>query len=209
MSETLEAAADRHECGVCWHVYDAAAGDEAWQVPPGTPFAALPAHWRCPNCDSGKERFLALGADSPMAARLRALAAGYRAAEARLRGLPVHNPALEVALVGFVAQGEGFAGVAVTPWSMNLVWLPARAEAIAAALGETVEHVLPGGAFDFLVVELDGVGRFLSCSLFSPMAEFADAEAARLAAEAAAQEALTPPAPPPPPARGRRALFGG
>ncbi len=30
------------ECGICWAVYDPALGDDVAQVPPGTPFAALP-----------------------------------------------------------------------------------------------------------------------------------------------------------------------
>jgi rubredoxin len=32
----------RRECGICWTVYDPAAGDDLAQVPPGTPFEALP-----------------------------------------------------------------------------------------------------------------------------------------------------------------------
>jgi rubredoxin len=55
-------AAARLECGICWTVYDPAEGDEVAQVPPGTPFAALPDHWRCPNCDAPKMKFLVLGA---------------------------------------------------------------------------------------------------------------------------------------------------
>lgn len=50
----------RLECGVCWWVYDPLAGDEASQVPPGTPFANLPAYWRCPQCDAPREKFMAL-----------------------------------------------------------------------------------------------------------------------------------------------------
>jgi rubredoxin len=51
----------RLECGVCWWVYDPAVGDDYAQVVPGTPFAALPGHWHCPNCESPKARFLVLG----------------------------------------------------------------------------------------------------------------------------------------------------
>lgn len=50
--------ASRLECGVCWTVYDPALGDEVWQIPPGTPFAELPAHWTCPNCSAEKRSFL-------------------------------------------------------------------------------------------------------------------------------------------------------
>ncbi len=38
----------RLECRICWYVYDPAQGDEVDQIPPGTPFSALPDHWRCP-----------------------------------------------------------------------------------------------------------------------------------------------------------------
>jgi rubredoxin len=52
--------ATRFECRICWHVYDPAAGDAVWQVPPGTAFADLPAHWSCPNCAATKDGFLLL-----------------------------------------------------------------------------------------------------------------------------------------------------
>jgi len=50
----------RLECGVCWWVYDPAESDEASRIPPGTAFAHLPAHWRCPECDAPPEKFLVL-----------------------------------------------------------------------------------------------------------------------------------------------------
>lgn len=46
------------ECKICWQRYDPAKGDEVWQIPPGTPFAALPAHWCCPQCDGDREQFM-------------------------------------------------------------------------------------------------------------------------------------------------------
>lgn len=48
------------ECKICWYVYDPAQGDAQWQIPAGTPFSALPAHWRCPNCDGDSEQFMVL-----------------------------------------------------------------------------------------------------------------------------------------------------
>jgi rubredoxin len=53
----------RMECKICWWVYDPAQGDDVWQTPPGTPFSALPEHWRCPVCDGAREQFMVL--DSP------------------------------------------------------------------------------------------------------------------------------------------------
>lgn len=52
--------ASRLECKICWWVYDPATGDTQWQIQPGTPFADLPEHWRCPNCDGDAEQFLVL-----------------------------------------------------------------------------------------------------------------------------------------------------
>ena len=55
------AARARRECKICWQVYDPAEGDPlVWQIPPGTPFADLPAHWTCPNCSATKDQFLVL-----------------------------------------------------------------------------------------------------------------------------------------------------
>jgi rubredoxin len=53
----------RLECKVCWHVYDPAKGDPAWQIPPGTAFNDLPGHWTCPDCSSPKDGFLVLSDD--------------------------------------------------------------------------------------------------------------------------------------------------
>ena len=38
------------QCKVCWYVYDPALGCEEMDVPPGTPFNELPAHFVCPDC---------------------------------------------------------------------------------------------------------------------------------------------------------------
>jgi rubredoxin len=55
------AAGARLECKICWQVYDPAEGDPvAWQIPAGTPFSELPAHWSCPNCSATKDQFLVL-----------------------------------------------------------------------------------------------------------------------------------------------------
>jgi len=54
---------DRFECGICWTIYDPAAGDDVAQIPPGTPFDELPDDWCCPHCDGPKSRFLRLGDD--------------------------------------------------------------------------------------------------------------------------------------------------
>ena len=54
--QTRDRATTRLECKICWTVYDPAEGDEVWQIPPGTPFTELPAHWSCPNCAAEKQK---------------------------------------------------------------------------------------------------------------------------------------------------------
>jgi len=51
-------SSERRECGICWTVYDPADGDPVAQVPPGTPFDALPENWTCPNCEAPKHKFM-------------------------------------------------------------------------------------------------------------------------------------------------------
>lgn len=46
------------ECKICWYRYMPADGDDFWQIPPATPFSALPDHWRCPQCDGDKNQFM-------------------------------------------------------------------------------------------------------------------------------------------------------
>jgi len=58
------AADAKMECGVCWHVYDPALGDDVWQIPPGTAFADLPDEWRCPTCDALRSKFMRLANES-------------------------------------------------------------------------------------------------------------------------------------------------
>lgn len=51
-------ASAQRECGICWTVYDPELGDPVAQIPPGTPFEALPETWCCPNCDAPKGKFM-------------------------------------------------------------------------------------------------------------------------------------------------------
>ena len=114
-------------------------------------------------------------------------------AATRMRGVPILNPRLDVAAVGFqpmVLGGQpAHLGVLVTPWFLNIVARAADPAADGVTQGWTVmaevEHALPAGRFPFLVCEEDGLGRFAMCSLFSPVTEFEDQAAALATAEAA------------------------
>lgn len=44
-------------CVICGYTYDPAEGEPPIGIPPGTPFADLPADYRCPICNAAKEYF--------------------------------------------------------------------------------------------------------------------------------------------------------
>lgn len=117
------------------------------------------------------------------------LASAFRAIHAtRMRGLPFVNERLAVEAVGFRPWNERWLGVLVTPWFMSLVLLPADAPGArwqALKKGASAAYAFPAGVFEFIGGHEDAIGEFQSCSLFSPMFEFADRATARLAAETA------------------------
>ncbi|MCG8443604.1 MAG: [NiFe]-hydrogenase assembly chaperone HybE [Caulobacterales bacterium] len=177
----------RFECGVCWRVYDPREGDDYWQVAPNTSFADLPDHWTCPNCDTPREKFVPLHRDeSALKDRLAALEADYAGAAEVMRSAGAFNGALEVETLGFRPWGEEWIGVVISPWFMNVTVIPRERGAYDAhAPGSESARTLPSGEYDFIHARLDTAGAVMTCSLFSPMDDFADQEAARDTALAA------------------------
>jgi len=111
----------------------------------------------------------------------------------RMAGLPFVNGALRVELVGLRRWRGLWLGVLVTPWFMNLMLLPGDGTAPeqdvparwpAVRVGEYAPFSFPAGVMSFLAGREGEVGDYLSCSLFSPMFEFADHDAARQTAAA-------------------------
>jgi len=104
--------------------------------------------------------------------------------------VPICNPALSVASVDFREWNGQALGIVVTPWFMNIVLAPLEDSApVAGNSGDSKSVWLPAGKVDFLVSALDGFAPLLMCSLFSPMDDFRDHEAA-LATASAAMDAL-------------------
>lgn len=135
-------------------------------------------------------------------------------AATRMVGIPILHPELRVEAVGFEPDGDDAAvGVLVTPWFMNLVWLPLDAAPTPATLAQraTRERTVGRERFPFIGAHEDGFGAFEACSLFSPMGDFVDHDAAAATARAVLEELRKPPEPPaaPPPQASRRALLFG
>lgn len=120
--------------------------------------------------------------------RVQALAQAFeRIGHTRMRGVPVLNPQLGVQTIGFEkAPGldhapEALAGILITPWFMNLVRLPVAADAPAKGWltpGFKARRTLGCERFEFIGASEEGLGAFEVCSLFSPMFEFANQQAA-------------------------------
>lgn len=118
----------------------------------------------------------------------------FRGIEAeRMRGLPFINPALAVEAVGFRRWDGRWLGVLITPWFMNLMLLPdAPAAWRSVRHGEYAGYTLPSGVYEFLSAHEPALGDYQSCSLFSPMFEFADQAGARATALAVLQALFDP-----------------
>ena len=109
----------------------------------------------------------------------------------RMQDLPICHHRLSVAAGGFTPFDDGQLGYLITPWHIALVWLPARPDLLQGLrTGQTVTLSCPGGASPFLASELDSPHAHLSLSLFSPVFEFTDMEAAVAAANAALDSLL-------------------
>lgn len=122
--------------------------------------------------------------------RVAALESLYqKVAATRMRGLGLLNPALRVEALGFMLAQEGDAaagttadavapaaavGVLVTPWFMNLVWLPLVRLERPAWQGRKVLRRVGAAGLAFVDGHAEDLGSYAACSLFSPMFEFED-----------------------------------
>ena len=102
-----------------------------------------------------------------------------------MRGAPICNDALVVEAAGFQNFAGFVLGVVVTPWFLNLIVVESPGIGQLTLPTEALRLRFPAGDVDFSLGELKGFGRLASCSLFSPMSEFLDQQAARSAATAA------------------------
>ena len=128
------------------------------------------------------------------------LARRYREiASTAMADLPICNPKLGVEAIDFRIWSGRALGIVVTPWFLNLTLfdLPGAEPSAAVERGATVQLWLPAGQIELIVGDLPGFGRVDMCSLFSPMFEFAEMEAAVETAREALQALLSPPDPPP------------
>jgi [NiFe] hydrogenase assembly HybE family chaperone len=109
---------------------------------------------------------------SDMTARVEALRNTFcRIQTERMQDVPLLNPVLAVATVGFRHWNAYYLGVLVTPWMMKLIGLP--------VLTQPLEHAeqtwrFASGEYTVYRDVVPGMGEYYSVSLFSPMQEFTE-----------------------------------
>jgi [NiFe] hydrogenase assembly HybE family chaperone len=105
-------------------------------------------------------------------------------ARTRMVDVPILNPALRVEAVGFRVWEGLWAGVLVTPWTINLVLLPGQDTRLdALALDEKKEWQFPSGKYEFMGLNEPAIGTCHICSLISPVTEFVTHEEALAVAQ--------------------------
>ncbi|MDR1890200.1 MAG: [NiFe]-hydrogenase assembly chaperone HybE [Zoogloeaceae bacterium] len=105
-------------------------------------------------------------------------------AATRMADMPLANPSLAVEAVAFRRQGANghWLGVLITPWAMNLLYLPTTDGTPPwpdKKAGDKHLWRFPSGAYEFTVAAEEALGVYHLCSLFSPPTQFATQEAAR------------------------------
>jgi [NiFe] hydrogenase assembly HybE family chaperone len=87
--------------------------------------------------------------------------------------------------VGFRTWEGHCLGILITPWFMNLMLLSPEDDAWShLPSGTCISHRFPSGTYEFILGEEARIGRYLMCSLFSPVFGFQDQAAAVATAKA-------------------------
>ena len=95
----------------------------------------------------------------------------------------------------FQRWAQGWIGVLITPWFMNVMLLPRdRDQWQSLAVGQKHMQKLPAGEQEFVVGGDAERGPYLFRSLAAPMVHFPSQKDVRQAAHAALQRLMAPPA---------------
>jgi len=121
-----------------------------------------------------------------------------RIAQTRMADVPILNPALRVEAIDFQRWQGHWLGIVVTPWCMNLMLVPGSSDGWQSVGVNQRRFVkFPAGDFAFLGGQEDDLDEYQSCSLFSPMSQFATQQDAVMTARASLVGLLAPAAPKP------------
>ena len=125
----------------------------------------------------------------------------------RMAELPAFNPLLRVSMLGWQQYSDqGWVGVLITPWCMNLLWQPAPERELPPK-GSLLELSLPSGCYACVLHQDPELGYYASASLYSSMHDFGNFSAAQAVAEEVLRLIGAPPHSDEPQPLGRRDFF--
>ncbi len=101
----------------------------------------------------------------------------------QMQGLPVCNDRLTTEIVGLRRFEQYWVGALITPWTLQLILLPATVEAEELAEGDHRTFVFPQGSILFMASDNPDLGIYMACSLMSPLHDFPSQAAIRSTAE--------------------------
>ncbi len=109
----------------------------------------------------------------------------------RMADVPVCNNKIKVSILDLQYWNDNILGILITPWFMNLMLLPVDSDNWDEKNElETEIHIFPSGKYQFITAFEEDIGKYQSCSIFSPMFEFSDNNAAIETAKAVMNELM-------------------
>lgn len=119
----------------------------------------------------------------------------FRIQREQMADVPILNHSLGVEAVDFQRWRGHWLGVVVTPWCLSVLLVPGS-EVDWQSTGDNRRRFVsfPAGNFAFLGSAADELGEYQSCSLISPMGQFATQAQAVMTARASLVALLTDPA---------------
>ena len=122
------------------------------------------------------------------------LAAHYEQVwQTRMHDMPFVNPALSVAVIGFVREQGDWLGVVVTPWFINLFLFSGGGDLWGdIPAGERRYLSLPSGNLQFIADDDPDLGPYQYCPLIAPVSSVPDMATARQAAIDAMATVMAP-----------------
>jgi [NiFe] hydrogenase assembly HybE family chaperone len=96
-----------------------------------------------------------------------------------MQRLPICHAGLTSEWVGGRRWGEYWLGCLITPWTLQLLLLPATEAAEALREGDVRVREFPQGPLTFRTIESPDLGAYQSCGLCSPVTVYPSQEAIR------------------------------
>ncbi|MBS9781269.1 MAG: [NiFe]-hydrogenase assembly chaperone HybE [Gammaproteobacteria bacterium] len=106
--------------------------------------------------------------------------------------LPLNRDGITVEALHFSRWQEGLLGILVTPWTMNLTYLPTVFQTQTQAIGTKQGYQFGDNHLEFITAYDEELGQYQVCSLESPIVSFSTQSEAQLIAKMIIDNLLNP-----------------